>query len=274
VQAAVADVVPAADRARAYALNFWAVNFGFAVAVPLGGFLAERGYWLLFALDAVTCLAFAAIVAWRLPETRPPHTPGTPAGSLREVLADRLLLALVASVVVQAAVYMQAFTTLPLVIRDDGLGAAGYGLVLGLNGVLIIVFQPAVLGVLARQDRGRLLLVAGLLQGGGVALHGLVDSLLGHCLVVVVWTAGEVLQAGLLATVVAGLAPVHLRGRYLGVFGSSFGIAGLVAPLAGTQLLARLGEGALWAACAVAGAVSAAGLRRVSDVAQARRPVG
>ena len=273
VQAAVADIVPAADRVRAYALNFWAVNFAFAIAIPVGGFLAERGYWYLFALDAVTCLAFAALVAWRLPETRPERTPDTPVGSLREVLADRLLLALVACVVVQAAVYLQAFSTLPLVLRDDGLGASGYGIVLGLNGVLIIVLQPVVLGVLARRDRGLLLLVAGLLQGGGVALHGLAGSLVGHSLVVAVWTVGEVLQAGLLASVVAGLAPVHLRGRYLGVFGASFGLAGLIAPLAGTQLLAQLGEGALWGACAVAGVVSAVGLRRVSDVAAARTPV-
>lgn len=274
VQAAVADVVPAPDRVRAYALNFWAINFGFAVAIPLGGFLAERGYWWLFVLDAATCLAFAALVAWRLPETRPPHGSDTPAGTLRDVVADRLLLALVACVVLQAAVYLQAFTTLPLVVRDDGLGASGYGLVLGLNGLLIIALQPAVLGLLARRDRGKLLLVAGLLQGGGVALHGLADSLLGHAAVVVVWTVGEVLQAGLLATVVAGLAPAHLRGRYLGVFGASFGIAGLVAPLAGTQLLAQLGEGALWGACAVAGAVSAVGLREVSRVAAGRPPVG
>jgi MFS family permease len=274
VQAAVADVVPAPDRVRAYALNFWAINFGFAVAVPLGGFLAERGYWWLFALDAATCLAFAALVAWRLPETRPPRRSDTPVGALRDVVADRLLLALVACVVLQAAVYLQAFTTLPLVLRDDGLGASGYGLVLGLNGLLIIALQPAVLGLLARRDRGKLLLVAGLLQGGGVALHGLADSLLGHAAVVVVWTVGEVLQAGLLATVVAGLAPAHLRGRYLGVFGASFGIAGLVAPLGGTQLLAQLGEGALWGACAAAGAVSAVGLREVSRVAGGRPPVG
>ena len=273
VQAAVADVVPAPDRVRAYALNFWAVNFGFAVAVPLGGFLAERGYWWLFALDAVTCLAFATLVAWRLPETRPPRTAGAPVGTLREVLADRVLGGLVACVAVQAAVYLQAFTTLPLVVRDDGLGASGYGLVLGLNGVLIIVLQPVVLGVLARRDRGLLLLVAGLLQGGGVALHGLADSVPQHAAVVVVWTAGEVLQAGLLATVVAGLAPAHLRGRYLGVFGASFGLAGLVAPLAGTQLLAQFGEAALWGSCAVAGAASAVGLRRVSVAADARAPV-
>ncbi len=52
VQAAVADLVPDADRPRAFALQFWAVNLGFSVATPLGGYLASRGYWLLFVLDA------------------------------------------------------------------------------------------------------------------------------------------------------------------------------------------------------------------------------
>jgi len=273
VSAAVADVVPDADRTRAYALNFWAINLGFSVAVPLGGFLAERGYWWLFGLDAATAMAFAVVVVLRVPETRPEREPDQAPGSLRQVLADRLLLALVACVIAQAAVYMQAFTTLPLVIDNDGLGASGYGLVLGLNGVLIVAMQPFLLGVLARRDRSRLLLVAGVLQGGGVALHGLADALSAHMAAVVVWTTGEVLQAGLLAGLVAGLAPVRLRGRYLGVFGSSFGLAAFLAPLLGTQALEHLGEGALWGACAAVGAVSAVGLLRVSEVA-ARRSTG
>jgi len=270
VQAALADVVPDRDRVRAYALNFWAVNLGFAVAVPLGGFLAERGYWWLFAIDAGSSLAFAVVVFLRVPETRPVRLPGSDPGTLAEVLRDRLLLALVACVVLQAAVYLQAFTTLPLVISGDGLGAGGYGLVLGLNGVLIIVVQPLVLGVLSGRHRGRLLLLAGVLQSCGIALHGFADTLLGHVTVVCVWTVGEVLQAGLLASVVAGLAPAHLRGRYLGVFGMSFGLAALVAPLLGTQVLERLGEPVLWAGCAVAGSVSGFGLLLVSGVADRR----
>ena len=270
VQAAVADVVPVRDRARAYALNFWAINLGFSVAVPLGGLLASRGYWWLFGLDAATAVVFAAVVVLRVPETRPARAPGSAPGSLREVLADRLLLALVACTVGQAAVYMQAFTTLPLVVADDGLGEAGYGLVLGLNGVLIVAMQPFVLGVLGRRERGRLLLVAGLLQGGGLALHGLADSLAAHMGAVAVWTTGEVLQAGLLSTVVAGLGPVRLRGRYLGVFGASFGVAAFLAPLLGTQALQRSGEPALWTGCAVLGALSAAGLLRVSAAARTR----
>ena len=270
VQAALADVVPDRDRVRAYALNFWAINLGFAVAVPLGGFLAERGYWWLFALDAGSSLAFAVVVLLRVPETRPERLPGSDPGSLREVLRDRLLLALVACVVLQAAVYMQAFTTLPLVVSGDGLGAGGYGLVLGLNGVLIIVMQPLLLGVLTGRSRGRLLLLAGVLQGVGIALHGPADTLPGHVAAVCVWTVGEVLQAGLLASVVAGLAPAHLRGRYMGVFGMSFGLAALFAPLLGTQVLEHLGEAALWTGCAVAGSASGVGLLLVSGVADRR----
>jgi MFS family permease len=272
LQAAVADVVPEQDRVRAYALNFWAINLGFSVAVPLGGWLAERGYWWLFGLDAATTLAFAAVVVLRVPETRPERRPDELPGSMRMVLRDRLLLALVVCVVGQAAVYLQAYSTLPIVIDGDGLGAAGYGLVLGLNGVLIVAVQPLLLGVLARRDRGHLLLVAGVLQGGGIALHGLAGSLSGHMAAVVVWTVGEVMQAGLLAGLVAGLAPAHVRGRYLGVFGASFGIAAFVAPLAGTQALDRLGEPALWGGCAVVGTASAVGLLAVSRAATSAAP--
>ena len=270
VQAALADVVPERDRVRAYALNFWAVNLGFSVAVPLGGFLAERGYWWLFALDAASSLAFAVVVLLRIPETRPERLPGSDPGTLREVLRDRLLVALVACVVLQAGVYLQAFTTLPLVVTGDGLGASDYGLVLGLNAVLIIVFQPLLLGVLSGRHRGRLLLLAAVLQSVGIALHGLADSLPAHAGAVGVWTVGEVLQAGLLASVVAGLAPAHLRGRYMGVFGMSFGLAALVAPLAGTSVLEHVGEPALWLGCAVLGSASGVGLLLVSGSAQRR----
>ena len=271
VQAAVADLVPERDRPRAYALNFWAVNLGFAVAVPLGGVLAAHGYWTLFLLDAATSLAFALIILRRVPETRPVRAASDDPGSLREVLRDRLLLALVACVVLHATVYLQAFTTLPIVVDGDGLGSAGFGLVLGLNGVLIIALQPLLLGVLATRQRGRLLLVSSVLQGAGFAGHGLADTLPGHLAAVAVWTLGEVLQAGLLSSVVAQLAPPHLRGRYLGVFGFSFGLASLLAPLLGTQVLERFGQGALWGGCLVGGVLAGVGLLGVSGAAERRR---
>lgn len=52
-------------RPRAYALLYWAVNLGYAVAAA-GGFLAGSGFWLLFILDEATTLMFAALIAVRL----------------------------------------------------------------------------------------------------------------------------------------------------------------------------------------------------------------
>lgn len=263
-RAAVVDLVAPADLPRAMALNFWAINLGFAVATPVAGVLAVRGYWLLFVLDALTCLAFAVLLLRGVPETRP--VPTGQAGSTRDVLRDRRMVLLCTGTLLQAVVYLQAFITLPLAFTTDGLSTASYGLVLGVNGLLIIVLQPLLLGVLTgRPDR--LLLWAGALQGIGFGATALADDLTGHLVALTVWTVGEVLGAGVIGALVGQLAPVHLRGRYMGVHGLSYGVAGLVAPLLGTQVLARAGEGSLWGGALVLCAFSGVLLARVSRAA-------
>ncbi|GAA3229073.1 hypothetical protein GCM10020256_41850 [Streptomyces thermocoprophilus] len=44
VQAMMADIVPAKDRVRAFSLNYWAINLGFAVSSTAAGFVAEVSY--------------------------------------------------------------------------------------------------------------------------------------------------------------------------------------------------------------------------------------
>ena len=72
LQAAVADVVPPRDRARAYGLLYWAINLGFAAAASFGGALAAHHFGLLFVIDALTTFGYGAFVLFGVPETRPP----------------------------------------------------------------------------------------------------------------------------------------------------------------------------------------------------------
>lgn len=268
-RAAVVDLVAPADLPRAMALSFWAINLGFAVATPLAGLLAVRGYWLLFVLDAATCVAFALLLLRGVPETKPATTERS--GSTRDVLRDPLMVTMCVGTLLQAIVYLQAFLTLPLAFTADGLSTAAYGSVLGVNGLLIIVLQPLLLGVLAgRADR--LLLWAGVLQGIGFGATALADDLVGHIAALTVWTVGEVLAAGVLGALVGQLAPTHLRGRYMGVHGLSYGVAGLFAPLLGTQVLARAGEGWLWGGALVLCIASGVLLARVSRAVAERLP--
>ncbi len=136
--------------------------------------------------------------------------------------------------------------------------------------MLIVVLQPLLLGVLSRRRRGPLLLVAMLLQGVGFGLTAFADTVAAHLLAIAVWTVGEVLQAGQLGALVAALAPPHLRGRYMGVFGFSFGAAACLAPLLGTQVLDRAGEGVLWSGSLGLCALAGLGLLRVSAAAERR----
>lgn len=269
-QAAVADLVPDDDRPRAFALQFWAVNLGFSIATPLGGYLASRGYWLLFVIDALSSLAFALLVLRGVPETRP-HPTGT-AGRLADVMSDRLMVATVLCVLLEAIVYLQAYLTLPLAFAADGLGPGTYGLAISLNGVLIVVLQPLLLGALGRPRRGSLLLAAMTLQGTGFGMTAFADGIGTHVAAIVVWTAGEILAAGQLGALVASLAPIHLRGRYMGAFGLSFGLAAFLAPAVGTQVLVHVGETALWGGGFAACLLSGLGMLAVSAAAERRAP--
>ena len=71
MSAAVADVVPPADRQRAYGLVYWAVNLALSLGLVIGGLVAEKSFIALFVADAGTSIAAAAIVFFRVPETRP-----------------------------------------------------------------------------------------------------------------------------------------------------------------------------------------------------------
>jgi MFS family permease len=180
------------------------------------------------------------------------------------------MLALVVCVVLQSVAYMQAFYTLPLAIVADGLGTDGYGVVVALNGILIVALQPLLLGALGRRARSSLLLVAGVVIGLGLGLTAFADTLVAHLGAVTVWTLGEIVGAGVLGALVATIAPAHLRGRYMGVFGASFGVSSMLAPGLGTQALEHLGEGALWLGCLVSATLSGMGMFLVSRAADRR----
>ena len=256
LSAAVADLVPAHARARAYALIYWAVNLGVAVAGILGGLLADRSYWLLFLADAATCLGFAAIIARAVPETRP-ASPSGDSGGYRDVLRDGVAMGLFVSILLSSVVYMQQLVTLPLAVRASGLSAGAYGLIYAMNPVAVIVAQPLVLRLIDRLRVVPTVAASSLILGVGFGLTAFARSVPAFAVTVVVWTIGEIGFNAVVPALIASIAPAHLRGRYNGLVGMAFGASSLLGPLAGTWLFG-VGPGLLWLACLVSCALSAA----------------
>jgi MFS family permease len=255
--ALVADLLPSAERPRAYGLLFWAINLGFSMAMVLGGALARAGFQWLFWADAVTCVLFGLIV-WRLvPDTRPSRgrggargrarRPGTGDG-FRVVLRDPIMVGYMALSLAYTFVYLQAYTTLPLAMKLHGLPPGDFGLAMTVNGLLIVVIQPLVNVWLSRRDNVWVLAAGIAVVGLGFGLTSLADSTAWYAATVAVWTLGEIFTAGTAGAIVADLAPVHLRGRYSGMIGASWALGYLLAPLGGTRLLV-LGAPVLWLSC-------------------------
>ncbi|WP_264777890.1 MFS transporter [Deinococcus aetherius] len=262
--AAVADLVPPEERTRAYGLMYWAVNLGFAFAPLLAGAIAARSYALLFVVDAATLLLYGAFILLGVPETRPQAAPrGKGTGALAVLRREPLLLAFSGLTLVFALIMNQAYVTLPLAMRADGLGEGTYGRVIALNGLLIVAVGLFSARLLGRFPAPAVLSAALLLMGGGFGLNALADTAPLYALGVLVWTLGEVAQAAVAPGLVAALAPAHLRGTYAGALGATWGLSGLIAPTLGGWALGHLGDG-LWWGCLGLGVIGALGFGLVA----------
>jgi MFS family permease len=251
--ATVADLPRPRERIRAFGLLFWASNLGFSVSTVTAGVLVQHGYGLLFWLNAAVAVASALIVWRQVPETGPP-TPGASKRALLPVLLrDRLMITMALVFVAYFSMFFQAFSTLPLVMAANGLGAATYGAVLAVNGFAILAVQPFAVRLLTGRDPSTVLSASIVTVGLGLGMSAVAHGNVGYAGTVLVWTAGEIGIAVVFGAVFTDLAPADLRGGYMGVAAITWGLGSVLGPLVGTTVLDRIGPTALWMSCAVTG---------------------
>ncbi|MEU3852664.1 MFS transporter [Streptomyces sp. NPDC029554] len=264
VQAMMADIVRPEDRIRAFSLNYWAINLGFAVSSMAAGFIAEVSYLAGFLIEAGMTLVCAIVVFLRVPESRPAEPVKSAAGSgsavgLGTVLRDGRFMSVVGLSFLVALIFQQGSVGLPVAMGAAGFTPAEYGMAIAVNGVLIVVLQIPVTRFIEHRDPRRLLVVSSVLAGYGFALTAFAGSVGVIALTVCVWTLAEIVNAPTQTGLVVRLSPTHGRGRYQGMYTMSWSVAALVAPLLSGFVIDRFGAEWLWGFCAVVGTVAGAG---------------
>ncbi|MGW7497052.1 MDR family MFS transporter [Streptomyces luteogriseus] len=275
VQAMMADIVRPEDRIRAFSLNYWAINLGFAVSSMAAGFIAEVSYRAGFLIEAGMTMVCAVLVFLRLPESKPTATvaeaaaPRDDSVGLRTVLRDGPFMSVVGLSFLVALIFQQGAVGLPVAMGEAGFTPAEYGMAIAVNGVLIVVLQIPVTRFIQHRDPRRLLVASSVLAGYGFALTGFAGSLGVIALTVCVWTLAEIVNAPTQTSLVVRLSPVHGRGRYQGMYTMSWSVAALVAPLLSGYVIDRFGAEWLWGLCALVGTVAGVGyavlMRRVPE---------
>ncbi|WP_237527401.1 MULTISPECIES: MFS transporter [unclassified Streptomyces] len=263
VQAMMADIVRPEDRVRAFSLNYWAINLGFAVSSAGAGFIASYSYRAGFLIEAAMTMVCAIVVFTKLPESRPVQTEvekaAEPVVGLGTVLRDGRFMGVVGLSFVVALIFQQGSVGLPVAMGEAGFTPADYGLAIAVNGVLIVVMQIPVTRFIEHRDPRRLLVISSVVAGYGFGLTAFAGSLGVFALTVCVWTLAEIVNAPTQTGLVVRLSPVHGRGRYQGMYTMSWSVAALVAPLMSGFMIDRFGAEWLWGTCAVLGTGAALG---------------
>ena len=249
------DIVPEKDRLRAFSLWYWVVNLGFAFAAVTAGLVASLDFQLVFVIDAATTAIGATLIALKVREPARAAAPvqaaasSAPRAGLATVFRDRVFLGFVGLNVLTALVFMQHISMLPISMAEDGLSPQTYGLVIALNGVLIVIGQLFMPRLLKNLRRASAMALAALIMGIGFGLTAFAHVAWFYAVTVLIWTVGEMINAPSNSATNAELSPAHMRGRYQGVFSLSWSAASFIAPIAGGYVLEHAGSTTLWLGC-------------------------
>jgi MFS family permease len=248
--ALLTDLVPEDKRAIAFALMRLAINAGFAAGPAVAGLLFTRAPMLIFYGDAFSTLVFAGLSFAMLP-----HGLRTVAGritspkviwqSWREALSDMLrnrpFVFLILSTLLMEIAFVQAFNVLAITTTGRGLSAAQYGVVMALNGVLIIFLEIPLNQWVRRFDLRRVLVIGIILVAAGCASFGAMRTQQGFFIGMTLFTLGEMLALPISMSYASTLAPKAYRGRYFGLRGIVWATAGLMGS-SGVWFYGKLGD--------------------------------
>jgi MFS family permease len=162
-------------------------------------------------------------------------------------------------------VFMQAWSTLPLALKQDfALNERWIGALLAGNALLIVLFEMVLMRAVEARDHCRVIAFGALLVCGGMAVLGLGTTLPIAATSVVIWTFGEMLCLPMTNTIAANRAGGAATGSYMGTLTLAFSVAFVGAPIVGTAIYHHLGAPTLWFGIGAFGPVLWAGFTALS----------
>jgi len=248
--AMVADLIEPERRAGAYALLRLIANVGVAIGPSVGGFLTTVSYDLTFYAAAVAHISFATLVLLFIRETAPQEVGArepSGEGGYREVLRDRPFLTFCGIYTLAGMAYSTFMVLLPVYIKEHfGVPESRYGFIMATNAGMVVLLQYGVTRITERYPHLSVLAIGSLFYALGVGSVALGRGFPAFLASMVVLTVGEMIMMPTSTTLTANLAPPTMRGRYMSVYGLTWGVALAVGPVLGGLLGDWLAPVAIW----------------------------
>ncbi len=255
--ALLADLVPSGGRVTAFAAYRMAFNAGWAFGPATAGLLAKHSFLWLFVGDAATSVLYGLVAWFALPSgLRGTRAENSLLETFRVVRDNARFRQVLLSSLAVGLVFVQVFSTMSLEITHSGFSSGTYGMLVSLNGLLVVLCELPLTTVTKRFPARRVMALGYMLIGLGFASNVLLRNIPLLVLTTCLFTFGEMVAMPVSGAYVADLAPEDKRGLYMGTYGLVWALAFVFGPSLGLVLFSA-NPLALWSVCGVMGLLAA-----------------
>ncbi|MHB8088552.1 MAG: MDR family MFS transporter [Anaerolineaceae bacterium] len=265
--AMIADILPEQKRQEGFGILRVVGNMAWIIGPTIGGFVAAKSFLALFIIDAIiscfVALLFFLFISETKPETHEEHKQESLFKTFLgygKVVTNKAFMAFLVALILMGLVYQQMYNSLSVYLRDvHNIDPSGYGFLLTASAIVVILFQFSVTRYIKNKAPFVIMAVGTLFYMVGFSMFGFVTAYWLFVAAIIVVTMGEMLVVPTSQVLVAGFAPEDMRGRYMGVFGMTWSIPGVIAPYLAGVILDNLDPNLLWYIGGILCAVAAFG---------------
>lgn len=250
---AVAHYSKEENRTRSFSVNRLSINLGWAIGGALGGIIASKNYHLLFLIDGLTNIGAALLLRAVLSPSKNSHTPPKKDKAekvhTQSAYNDGKYIVFILMTVLFGCLFFQNFSTLPVYFSQQlHLSAFFIGMVMALNGLIIAVFEMALVFKLEQRRSIIYYIMTGTLLTGlaFVIFNIFPGSEYIAILSTIIVTAGEMLAMPFMNTYWVSRTNDNNRGQYAGLYTVAWSAAQVLGPFTGSQIVELTNFYTLW----------------------------
>lgn len=246
------------NRTRSFSLMRLSINLGFSVGPALGGLIAGYlGFRWIFLIDGVTCIIAAILLIRYLPRKKAASDHNENLQKEAKGLSayrDKQYLTFILLVSVFAMIFFQLFTSVPVFLeREWKMTEVQIGMLLALNGLLIVIFEMPVVRSLEHYKRFMILIASGCVTMAigfvflGISLSG-ISLAIGYIIFI---TVAEILAMPFMINYAVSRPAKDRQGQYMALYSIAYGAAHIIAPVGGMYIADQMGFSKLYLMMAV-----------------------
>jgi MFS family permease len=262
--AMVADLTEPKNRQEAYSLVRMVGNTGIAIGPSIGGFLVSHSYDTSFLSGAVAFLVFSLLILVFARETLPKGVSVDlkehKLGGLGPVLRDRPFLAMMGTYTLTIMGNSVLMMLLSVYAKENyNVPENQYGFIMATNALMVVLFQYPVTTITKRFKPLPVMAIGALFYSLGVGGVALGSTFMAFWLCMVILTIGELIMSPTITTLVANIAPPDMRGRYMSIYGLTWGIGVGIGPVIAGSFSDHFFPAAMWYVGAIFALLSVVG---------------